>query len=434
MHRKTCKLALLAYAALLLYAGWMPLTLNFTPARVRQQWREALAPSMRECLGAIHTSDGQKNVLLFIPLGALVVAAWHGQRRSWLLVPLAVAMAFGVSVAIETMQLFVVGRVSDLQDVTMNTAGGLLGAILAAIAIKPALRVARRLALYLRNRHALLAAVLLATALLAAIAWRVRPAWAVAAVQWHGVKWSIPAGLALAPWHQWVLRRAGSFAALTLLLTMATGPKEISRRGAFVCATAVTMLALAIELLRLFVPAEAVSLAAVLVAAGASFGAAALAPALHRQPLTLPASALFCATSLIFMLSCLSWSSSGGQTRWPLWGLYSHEHAWAYYATLRRWAMAAAVSATLTFYISLRRPWRLRYRMLAGAALAVGCAALLEAAKALAGPVGGSLAVFLENAMAAIFGTLFFALLWHVLDRRVAAMQVLHEKRGEKRL
>ena len=417
MYRKTCKLALLAYAALLLYAGWMPLTVNLDGRRVRQEFQRAVAPSGEQCLAAVRSDDGRKNLLLFVPLGGLAVAAGYGRRRTWLLVPLAGAAALALSLMIETGQLFVVGRCADIRDLLTNGGGGLVGALFGTILIRPARLVAARLAPYLRNRHAFLGAVLLATALIAAVAWRIRPS-AAESVPWSRIVWSISGGLAQAPLHHWLGRHAGSFAALTLLVAMATGGHRLNRRRALAAAAVVTGLAIVLESLRLLVPGESASLAAVLVAAAASFGAGLAAPALQRRPFTLATGVLLCAGVLLALLAGLSWASSGGQTRWPLWGLYRHEYAWAYYATIRRCAVAAGASALLAFYFSLHRPWRLRYRMLAGAAVAMLCAAAIEAAKSLAGPAGGSLAIFLENSMAAVLGTLLFVLVWRVLDRR----------------
>ena len=425
MYLKIFKLALLGYAGVLLYAGWMPLTIRPDAAAVRQELREAVAGAPAQWPGALRGSDGQKNLLLFVPLGGLAALVLHGRRRTWALLAMAAAAAAAISLTIEAGQLVIPERYARAQDVAFNLAGGALGAAAAALAVRPGRAAIRRLLPVLRNRHALLAAALLAAALVACTAWRVRLDPALAAHQWqHGMTWSVSDALAGQAWHEWLVRRIGPYAALTLLLAAATACPEIRRRRALAMAGVATALAAGVEALRLLVPGEAPDLAAPLLVAPAAAAMALLAPALHRRQVSLRTGVLMTAVGLIVLLAYLSWSSSG-PTRWPLWGLYSHEYAWAYYSSLRRWAVVATVSLLLAFYVSLRCPWRLRHRMVAGVLAAVGCAAGLEAAKALLGPRGGSIANLLEHVLAALLGSLLFALAWRILDRR---------GRGERRL
>lgn len=66
------------------------------------------------------------NVLLFVPLGALLAAQLPGRRRL-----LAAAAGLGVSIAVETAQLlWLPTRVADLRDLVSNGLGSLLGALL----------------------------------------------------------------------------------------------------------------------------------------------------------------------------------------------------------------------------------------------------------------------------------------------------------------
>lgn len=82
------------------------------------------------------------NVVLFAPLGFL--AALARRRRPWLVVPAAAA----VSGLIETGQwLFLTERVASLQDVAANTAGALLGLLLATPVLRRRWRRRRRAAL-----------------------------------------------------------------------------------------------------------------------------------------------------------------------------------------------------------------------------------------------------------------------------------------------
>ena len=76
-------------------------------------------------------SYGQKvinlagNVLIFAPLGVLPPLLWKRWRHLWTTVPLSA----GISCLIEFLQLFL-GRSVDVDDLILNTLGGLLGYLL----------------------------------------------------------------------------------------------------------------------------------------------------------------------------------------------------------------------------------------------------------------------------------------------------------------
>lgn len=73
------------------------------------------------------------NVVLFAPLGAVVATM---TRRGWALrVLTATFLAGALSALIEAVQ-FVLGRVADVDDVILNTAGALIGAVIAATVIE----------------------------------------------------------------------------------------------------------------------------------------------------------------------------------------------------------------------------------------------------------------------------------------------------------
>ncbi|MHC2186122.1 VanZ family protein [Rathayibacter agropyri] len=72
------------------------------------------------------------NVLLFVPLGALVAAQLPPRRRL-----LAALIGLGVSAVIETAQLlWLPTRVADVQDLVSNGSGSLLGALLTVLLIR----------------------------------------------------------------------------------------------------------------------------------------------------------------------------------------------------------------------------------------------------------------------------------------------------------
>ena len=62
------------------------------------------------------------NILMFVPIGVLL-ALLLPARRWWL----GVVIGFAMTVTIETAQLFIPGRVSDLRDIVANTAGATIG-------------------------------------------------------------------------------------------------------------------------------------------------------------------------------------------------------------------------------------------------------------------------------------------------------------------
>ncbi|MGC4175871.1 VanZ family protein [Demequina sp.] len=91
--------------------------LNLTPF---QEIRRVLdSPGERQYLNVVG------NVAMFVPVGALL--AWLLPR--WRVVS-ATVVSVGLSVGIELAQLSL-GRVGDIDDVILNTAGALIGAVLA---------------------------------------------------------------------------------------------------------------------------------------------------------------------------------------------------------------------------------------------------------------------------------------------------------------
>ena len=90
--------------------------------------------------------NGVLNVILFIPLGFLLPILWQNFRR----MGACVAFGLGLSLAIELMQMLTF-RATDVNDLITNTAGTLLGFLMAkGLAAKiPATGEGRRDAFYL---------------------------------------------------------------------------------------------------------------------------------------------------------------------------------------------------------------------------------------------------------------------------------------------
>jgi glycopeptide antibiotics resistance protein len=64
------------------------------------------------------------NVAMFLPIG-LFFLLLLGRRRWWL----AILLGFLLTVGIETSQIFIPGRVSDIRDVISNTTGAVVGVL-----------------------------------------------------------------------------------------------------------------------------------------------------------------------------------------------------------------------------------------------------------------------------------------------------------------
>ncbi len=403
----------------------MPLDFSYDGQAVAAEFRVAVAafPSWAELLGP---TDVRRNVLLFVPVGVLVTATMARRRRRWA-IPVAIAASGLISVVIESGQLFQLQRFASLSDVICNAGGGGGGALVALLAARPMRCFSARLQAELRSRHAYLAAVAIALALVAGSAWRVAADWAPVQRQLDRVIWSASDGLATQPWHAWLIRCAAVYAAMTMLLATAGAAPVPSRRRAWIAAGVVTVFAAVLQGMHLVLIGPPPNIAAVLVASLAAAIAAIVAPRLGQRRVQLPVAVLASATGLATLAGHFGWLATGGGSRLPFWGLYRHEFAWAYYATARRGAAMAGVAFMVAFYLSLTRNWRLRHRMLAGAGAATLLAIALESAKLLIGANSPNIAGLAEHIAAGTAGVLVFALLWHVLDRRVSlAAQTAH--------
>ena len=74
------------------------------------------------------------NILAYFPLGFLAAVClhhWRDHETTIMLVVIAAAAGAALSLGMETLQVFIPGRVAALPDLLTNTAGSLAGAILA---------------------------------------------------------------------------------------------------------------------------------------------------------------------------------------------------------------------------------------------------------------------------------------------------------------
>ncbi len=87
-------------------------------------------------------TDVVGNVLLFLPVG-LTVAGALGRRSPALRLVAAVLFGAVLSAGIETLQLVIPGRATDVDDVIFNALGALLGAVAMVLAARRRRRVRR---------------------------------------------------------------------------------------------------------------------------------------------------------------------------------------------------------------------------------------------------------------------------------------------------
>jgi VanZ family protein len=133
-----------AFVAFVVYGSLVPLhyqPLSWGEARAR--WREVLSQPVR----VESRSDWAANVLLFIPLGFLGMAALCADRGRaadcWAVPVFAACAAFSASV--EFLQLHFPPRVSALNDVVAESIGALLGITAWVVAGRPLTKQARQL-------------------------------------------------------------------------------------------------------------------------------------------------------------------------------------------------------------------------------------------------------------------------------------------------
>lgn len=133
-----------AFAAFVVYGSLVPL--HYQPlsrGEARARWQEILSQPVR----VESRSDWAANILLFVPLGFLGMAALCTDRGraadGWAIPVFAACAAFSASV--EFLQLYFPPRVSSLNDMAAESFGALLGITAWVVAGRPLTRQARQL-------------------------------------------------------------------------------------------------------------------------------------------------------------------------------------------------------------------------------------------------------------------------------------------------
>jgi glycopeptide antibiotics resistance protein len=124
------------WALFIVYGSFIPFRLTTDPGVIRRNLADAWILSFADVRRSFSLPDVLSNVLLYIPLGLLLVVSTTRapeERRAWRVV-LCAGIAAVFSTLVEIGQLFTVNRTTSLLDVVCNTTGGLLGAVAAAAA------------------------------------------------------------------------------------------------------------------------------------------------------------------------------------------------------------------------------------------------------------------------------------------------------------
>ena len=267
---------LAAVAALLIYSSLMPYDFQWHGYLAKHNLDRALSswPLGDEPVSKL---DLLSNVLAYMPLGLLAGLAWLAApgRRAFGAVCVAGTLGMLVSLAVEGLQLFSPSRVAGAADLVMNVFGAALGGgLAAAVGGNMWARAVTGIRRWALDRPAALAAATLMLILAADALFPWRPTLDVSEV-WAGVKASmvsISDGLAAHPWHHWLARKLGVYAALSALV--AAGLSRGSARR--LRAVGLTILfAAVIEAMKIGFTGRVFNLANVLTAAaGAGLGGA----------------------------------------------------------------------------------------------------------------------------------------------------------------
>jgi VanZ family protein len=114
---------LIAVAALIVYGSLYPF--NFKPDAIEG----GVVQAIRELSWArAGRGDRISNVLLYLPLGFCLFLWLNSRFKHHASIPIAALTGTALSLSIEIAQVYVPGRVSSLTDLTLNSAGTVLGA------------------------------------------------------------------------------------------------------------------------------------------------------------------------------------------------------------------------------------------------------------------------------------------------------------------
>lgn len=207
----------LAFIALVLYGSWMPFDFAVDAPAAGQRLERAL-----NSWPTASRSDLWMNFLLYVPLGFLLATRWFLLGKHRLPAGMLAALAgLGLTLAVEIGQLFLPSRISQVHDLFSNAAGAMAGAVIGSTVGG---RFWQGLSRYVWQRWdgrlSVLAAATMCTMLALDGLAPLMPVRSLSDLA-DNVRQSIlspVAGLAIHPWHRWLVCRIGVFAVLAVLL------------------------------------------------------------------------------------------------------------------------------------------------------------------------------------------------------------------------
>lgn len=298
------------YLGLLGYASLMSRELRIDRDAAVRRWERAWDTWPFEPGAPVSGSDAVSNFLLYVPLGALVATRLRfvPHLPRFLVATGVLLLASTLSAAVETCQIFLPPRVPSAKDWLLNSAGGLTGAVGGVLWGRAAwwklVRWSRR---RWRRRPLALAAVALLVLLAADALVPFYPTIQLRGV-WRGLKGShfvLAEGLAVRPWHEWLVTKAGVYAALTALLAgSSVSPWRTRWLRAAVLGAAV---AAGLEVGKIFIVSRVFNVANVAVAV-AGCGAAALLGAAWDGKVTPRGQKLLALGGLLVYIVYIQWT------------------------------------------------------------------------------------------------------------------------------
>jgi VanZ family protein len=251
------------YGVMLVYASLMPFDFvagEHIGHKIHRFWGGwPIDPSAR-----ISGSDVVSNLALYVPLGWLITVRCRlGRVSIYLSLMIAVLACSTVSACVELAQITTLSRTSSAADWLLNTISGCAGATAGAVCGKglwvSGIRWLRRC----WNTRPVDIATLALMGLLAADALAPYIPTILLKQVWHSLKRShfdIVGGLALHPWHWWVVTRVMVYAVLTMLLDAWGGRKPGLKRWNRAAAMAACF-ALSLELAKPMIVSRTINVA-----------------------------------------------------------------------------------------------------------------------------------------------------------------------------
>ncbi|GEM_PF-5768923 len=132
-----------------LFDGSGPLVENLVQGELQISLPETFRPAKRVFLGPLFEDGGRfrfdgadiaVNFIGFMPLGFLAYLLKPTVRNRGVMLTFAVSVCFALSLTIETVQVFLPERFSQLADLLLNTLGAFAGALVAMFLVKNALK------------------------------------------------------------------------------------------------------------------------------------------------------------------------------------------------------------------------------------------------------------------------------------------------------